>query len=204
MVKTMQKPDIHRLIALQKLAVGFQAIERHVCYSSEDLERAENDAEHSYALALAAWFLCDHFKELDRNKVLRYALAHDLVEIYAGDTSVFADEAKLTSKIKREAEALERLAIEWPDFPDLIECMHEYEARATDEAKFVYTLDKIMPVILNYLQDDKGWRRHKITFEQLHDTKKEKVQTDPRIHEYYKQLYTLLERPGLFHEMEQA
>ena len=79
--------------------------------------------------------------------------------------------------------------------------MHEYEERATNEAKFVYTLDKVMPVVLNYLQKGRGWHKHKITLGQLHDTKKEKVQTDPRIHEYYKQLYTLLlEQPDLFHE----
>lgn len=195
-----RKPDIHRLIELQKLALTFQAIERHVCYTSEKLERAENDAEHSYALALAAWFLCSHFKELNRDKVLRYALAHDLVEVYAGDTSVFADKAIIVNKPERESKALERLALEWPDFPDLIQCMREYEARANDEAKSVYTLDKIMPVILNYAQKGRAWRKHGITFEQLHKTKEIKVQTDPRIHEYYKQLYVLLtERPELFH-----
>ena len=163
-------------------------------------ERAENDAEHSYALALTAWFLCGYFKELDRDRVLRCALAHDLVEVYAGDTSVFANAEKLSSKPQREAEALQRLAGEWSDFPDLIVCMQEYKARASNEAKFVYALDKIMPIILNYAQQGKGWRKHNITFEQLHDTKKVKVQADPRISQYYDQLCTLFaEQPELFH-----
>lgn len=198
----MRKPDIQRLVELQKLVLSFQAIERHVCYVSDTLKRAENDAEHSYALALMAWFLCDHFKDLDREVVLRCALAHDLIEVYAGDTSVFAATAKLSSKPQREADALQRLAAEWPDFPDLIQSMQEYETRANDEAKFVYALDKIMPIILNYAQQGKGWRKHNITFERLHETKKSKVRADPRISYYYDQLCALfVEQPGLFHEV---
>jgi 5'-deoxynucleotidase YfbR-like HD superfamily hydrolase len=195
----MKRPDISRLIELQRLALQFQAIERHVCYTSDELDRAENDVEHSYALALVAWFLCEHFTELDRDTVMRYALAHDLVEVYAGDTSVFADGEKLASKAEREAQALMQLSNEWPDFPDLLSCISEYEARANDEAKFVYSLDKIMPIILNYSQDGRGWRKHNITLRQLHETKKVKVQTDPRISKYYDELYRLLvEAPELF------
>jgi 5'-deoxynucleotidase YfbR-like HD superfamily hydrolase len=201
----MKQPDISRLIELQRLALRFQAIERHVCYTSDELERAENDAEHSYALALVAWFLCEHFTDLDRDKVMRYALAHDLVEVYAGDTSVFADGEKLASKSDREAKALVQLGKEWPDFPGLIGSIAEYEARSNDEAKFVYSLDKIMPIILNYSQDGKGWRKHNITLSQLHETKKVKVQTDDRISKYYDELYALMvEQPSLFQQVARS
>lgn len=196
---TATRPNVQRLVALQNLAIKFQSIERHVCYAAGDTDRPENDVEHSYALAMTAWFLAGHFSELNQEKVLKYALAHDLVEVYAGDTSVFADQTQLDSKAVREARALEQLTEEWPDFTDLIQTMEAYEARATNEALFVYALDKLMPVILNYSQQGKGWRKHKITFAQLHDIKKDKVKAHRIVEHYYDELCALMsDKPDLF------
>lgn len=90
------KPDIRRLLEFQKLLVQFQHISRvtHIPGSWE----AENDTEHSYNLAMTAWFLAPHFPQLDCDKLIRYALVHDLVEVHAGDTYIYADEATLASK----------------------------------------------------------------------------------------------------------
>jgi putative hydrolase of HD superfamily len=81
----MKKPDIHRLIAFEELLLRFRTIERMIPLPFSSQEN-ENDAEHSYALAMTAWFLAPHFPHLDRDEVIRMALAHDLVELYAGDT----------------------------------------------------------------------------------------------------------------------
>lgn len=195
----MSSPSIHRLAELHELLLQFQAVERHVCYADKNIERAENDAEHSYSLTITAWFLSRHFPELDQNTVISISLAHDLVEVHAGDTSVFADNKTLAGKAERESQALSQLADEWADFPELIEAMRTYKQRESEEAKFVYALDKLMPVILNYVHKGYSWRKHGITLAQLHDTKKEKLKAHPAIHDYYLRLYKLLrQNPHFF------
>lgn len=189
----MKKPELGRLFELHKLLLTFQEIERHVCYATPlSASRAENDAEHSYSLAMTAWFLCVYFPELDADKVIRIALAHDLIEVHSGDTSVFADASKLASKDDRESTALAKLADEWHDFPELAEAMRAYKTRSTEEAKFVYALDKLMPVILNYVNEGHSWRKHEITIKQLHAVKKDKMKVFPAVHEYWEELYELL------------
>ena len=75
---------------------------------SPNNKRFENDAEHSYQLAMVAWFLIEQDKlKLKKELCFMYALAHDLVEIYAGDTYIF-DKDNALSKQKREKEALKK------------------------------------------------------------------------------------------------
>src|SRR3989344_3438809 len=65
-------------------------------------KRIENDTEHSYQVVMVAWFLIEQDKlKLNKELCLMYALAHDLVEIYAGDTYVF-DQASSILKHKKE------------------------------------------------------------------------------------------------------
>lgn len=189
------KPDIHRLIDFHRLLLQFQAIERviHVPSSSQsDQLRWENDTEHSYNLTMTAWFLCKHFPVLDSNKVIRYALAHDMVEVHAGDTYIYADQQQLATKASREAAALKQLEQEWSDFPDLLETIHAYEARTDQEAKFVYALDKIMPIMTIFIHEGHTWQTEKITLDMLDKVKRNKVALSPEIAPYYDQLYDLL------------
>jgi putative hydrolase of HD superfamily len=185
----MQKPDIHRVIEFHSLLLQFQGIKR-IVNLPETFEQ-ENDIEHSYSLAMMAWFLCQYFPELDRDTVIRYALVHDLVEVHAGDTYIFADATQLDSKAEREAAALKKLVADWPDFPELTKEIVAYEAHSTPEAKFVYALDKVMPVIVIYLSKGYTWQKEGITPEQLHEIKKHKIAVSPEIQPYYDQLYKL-------------
>jgi len=194
----MEKPAIQRLIDLQKLMVQFSAIERRV-YMPEPLDRPENDVEHTYTLAMAAWFLAAYFPELDRDKLIRLALAHDLLEVHAGDTFAFGSTAALASKHEREAAAIEQLRSEWQDFTDLAAAIDEYESRESAEAKFVYALDKIMVITVNMLNGGKNWHQHGVTFEKFVAEKEKKVPISPDVYAYYKQLYAILvEQPHLF------
>lgn len=186
----MQKPDIQRLLEFQRLLLQFETVERRVHIPPH--YQLENDTEHSYNLAMTAWYLSKYFPELDSDRVIRLALVHDLVEIYAGDTYFFADSSTLATKASREAAALERLAKEWPDFPDLIATIRHYEEKNTSEAAFVYALDKIMPVMLIYLGEGYSWQQAGITREQLHKAKLPKVAASKAIEAYYSELYQLL------------
>jgi len=194
-----KKPDIHRLLAFQKLLLEFSQIERVVDRRHTHANIKETDTEHSYNLALTAWFLAHYFPELDSDTLIRYALIHDLVEIHAGDTYIYGEQAHLDSKKQREAQALRKLQSDWPDFPELTKQITEYEKLASNEAKFVYALDKIMPIMQIFINDGYTWKQEKITPQQLDEVKRAKVALSPEITPYYEQLYDLLlATPELF------
>lgn len=186
------KPDLKRLVELQRFILDFQSIKRGICYPEGDQLRYENDVEHSYSLALMGWFLAQHFPELDTNQVIRMALVHDLLETYAGDTWAYDSPDKLAAKAGLEAKALNKLKRQWSDFPDMLVCIDDYETHGSEEANFVYALDKIMPILLNITNDGVGWKKHGITFETLHAAKKDKVKQHSEVEDYYKQILVLL------------
>lgn len=195
----MQKPDIHRLLELQRLLEQFAQVERSLHRRHNSRFVQENDTEHSYNLAMTAWFLAPHFPELDRDLLIRLALVHDLVEVHAGDTYVYADAATLASKQRREEEALEQLRKDWADFPELVPLIESYEARESKEAVFIYVLDKIMPIMQIYISDGHTWKQEGITLKRLDAIKRDKVALSPEIKPYYDQLYELLfSNPHLF------
>ncbi|MEM1407639.1 MAG: HD domain-containing protein, partial [Bacteroidota bacterium] len=72
-------------------------------------ERHENDAEHSWHLAMMALILVEHSNErVDMLKVLKMLLIHDIVEIDAGDTFLF-DSTKNHVNTDEELEAANRI-----------------------------------------------------------------------------------------------
>ena len=187
----MKKPDIHRVIALQQLLLRFGAIERRTRHP-DNFDQYETDIEHSYTLAMVAWFLVQYFPKLKGPVVIQLALVHDLVELHAGDTFAFAPVDVLDGKAAREAVAIEKLAEEWPDFPEMHTTIREYEARQTEEAKFVYALDKFIPILLNYLNQGRTWQYEGITFEKFLAEKEAKIPVSPEIDHYYRELLEIL------------
>jgi putative hydrolase of HD superfamily len=143
------------------------------------LDRMENDVEHSYQVAMMAWFWADQFNlDLSHEKLLKYGLAHDLVEAYAGDTPVYGDYKGINTietKEKREAEALERIKKEFDNFSELIEVIEDYEEKKDMESVFIYELDKVIPALNLYLDDGYGWRKLGLTLEQVKKEKRKKV-----------------------------
>lgn len=199
----MQQPSITRLIEFHKLLNSFAEIERIVHIKRHGDHVLESDAEHAYNLTMMAWFLADYFPSLDKDKALKLALVHDLVEIHAGDTYVFADQTHLDSKQAREEAARQTLAKDWPDFPDLHHAIAEYEALRTPEACFVYALDKIMPMFAIYLNDGFTWHEKQITLERLDTEKRHKMAVSPQVLPYWEALHTMLkEQPELFYQKQ--
>jgi len=194
------KPDINRVVEFNQLLLTLRAINRKVHIPPAN-KQPENDVEHSYNLAMAAWFLAQYFPEIDLDKVVRLALAHDLIEVHSGDTFSYGSQEELSSKDAREQAAREQLEHDWPDFPALLESIQEYEARQTPEAKFVYSLDKLMPAILNYLGKGGVWTKHAITLEQFRHEKESKMPISPEIYPYYEELLEILKQhPSYFHQ----
>lgn len=146
---------------------------------------SENDAEHSYQLAMTAWFLVTKHKiPLDLTLVLKYALIHDLVEVYSGDVW-FYDEESRKDKKEREQKAFEKLKEEFPDFRDLHHLLKDYLRLISKEAQFVYALDKLLPIINNHLDGGTLWREHKLTLEKIETKKREKIKISPDVLQYF-------------------
>lgn len=195
----MALPDFQRLIEFQKLLLRFQAVKRNNYVPPSD--KLENDAEHSFFLALSAWFLAaNSSRSYDISKVLKYALVHDLVEIYAGDVIAFVGPEEKARKKIRETEALEKLRADLKDFSEVTDLIHSYEQREDPESRLVYATDKIQPLIMNLLDDGRVWRHHGISSKQVKE-EKEKLKTSPDTEQYLSAIQELLdENPQLFSE----
>lgn len=127
-----------------------------------DGKRKENDAEHSWHLALMAVLLQEHMKEkADLAKVMTMVLIHDLVEIDAGDTYAY-DEKAAQTKREREVKAAERIFGLLPGDQGAYfrELWEEFEAYQTPEAKFAHLLDNFQPLLLNDASGGKSWKEH--------------------------------------------
>ena len=127
-----------------------------------DGKRKENDAEHSWHLALSAVLLKEHMKEdADLGRVMTMVLIHDLVEIDAGDTYAYDTEGAATKR-EREVKAADRIFGILPEDQGtyLRELWDEFEAYETAEAKYAHLLDNFQPLMLNDASDGKSWEEH--------------------------------------------
>lgn len=131
--------------------------------------RRENDAEHSFSLALFTAVLAEYSDEsIDVPKTMKMVLVHDIVEIDAGDTYCY-DAAGNTTKEEREKAAADRLFALLPseqekEFRGLWE---EFEAGKTPEAKFAAAMDRLQPLLLNLHRNGVSWQEHGIKFGQV-------------------------------------
>jgi len=134
-----------------------------------DGSRRENDAEHCWHVALMAVVLAEHAgAHIDVPRVLKMLLIHDLVEIDAGDTFLYAavDPAAIAARETRAAERIFGLLP--PDQADELRVLwEEFEARDTAEAKFARALDRLEPLLQNHRNGGGTWVEHRITVEQV-------------------------------------
>ncbi len=139
------------LIALASATLAFGKIDR-ITYH-EDGVTPESDSDHTVMLGvIACAFAARHFRDLDLGKIAQYALVHDLVEIYAGDTPTLRIDADgRAAKAERERQALELIRDEFATLPWLYITIADYEERRDPEARFVKALDKLLPKITHIL-----------------------------------------------------
>ena len=135
-----------------------------------DRSRQENSAEHSWHIALIVLVLSEYANEdhLDLLQVIKLLLAHDLVEIDAGDTYCY-DEIGGHDQKMRETKAADRIFnILPPDQANVFRTLwDEYEAKATPESKFANALDRLQPFLHNYFTRGHTWQKHGIQKRQV-------------------------------------
>jgi putative hydrolase of HD superfamily len=128
-----------------------------------DGSRYENDAEHSWHLALMAVLLGEYANPPGVNlaRVIEMVLVHDLVEIDAGDTYCY-DDVGNASKGDRERAAADRLFGLLPDDHQrrMRSLWEEFETRRTPEARFAAALDRLQPLMHNYFTGGVVWRQN--------------------------------------------
>jgi len=153
-----------------------------------DLKTREDDACHSWHLAMfLILFQKDLPKDLDSERMLKIALIHDLVEIYAGDTFAFDKVNKKTQK-KRELAAAKKLFSQLPDDlnKDLSGLFREFEEVKTPEAKMVQSFDKIAPMLQNLICNGMAWKKHGIKYKDIDDYKRHLMTHNDLIYKIYR------------------
>lgn len=134
-----------------------------------DGERKENDAEHAWHMAIMTYLLREYAnEEIDVLHTMVMLLIHDLVEIDAGDTYAYDEEAKKTQK-QREMKGADRIFGMLPEDQqkELRAIWEEFEAGETPEAKFAHTMDNFQPTLLNCVTEGKSWEERGVRLSQI-------------------------------------
>jgi len=170
-------------------------------------ERQENVLEHSCQLALVCWYFINKYGlPYDESLCIKYALIHDFVEIYAGDTPAylkFKEKGYVDDQEIREAHARTRLQKEWPEFSELHQLIAMYEIGVDEESRFVHGLDKILPTCNTYLDGGRSWDIHGLDLPTIEKMKKEHMEnTTPEVQRIYEDLMIELKKsPQLFNSV---
>lgn len=170
-IMDMNTEDLLNQIAFIKEIDKVKYIQRKTKLFNSD--RCENDAEHSWHLALMAIVLAEHSNEpIDVLKVVKMVLIHDIVEIDAGD--IFLYDSQLNhDNTDEERLAANRIFGLLPEkqAQDFIAIWEEFEAGETNEAKFARSMDRLEPLLQNTSNNGGTWREFDVPYSKVYDKK---------------------------------
>ena len=145
-----------------------------------DRSRQENDAEHSWHIAVMAMILQEYAAGTgsddnrdnappDMARVLKMTLVHDIIEVDAGDTFAYDEEA-LKTKTAREAQAADRVFSLLPDDQavEVRALWEEFEAMETRESRYANAVDRLQPFMNNSCTDGHTWRTGSVRAAQVY------------------------------------
>lgn len=153
-------------------------------------DRQENDAEHSWHLAIMTIILAEHSNQpIDILKVLKMVLIHDIVEIDAGDTFIY-DTQKNHCNTANERIAAQRIFGILPQEQaiDLIAIWEEFELGESAEAKFARTMDRLEPLLQNTSNNGGTWQEFNVSYDKVYTKKKIMAEGSTTIWEYAEKL----------------
>ena len=136
--------------------------------------RPENDAEHSWHLAMMAIILAEYANEpIDVLKVLKMVLIHDIVEIDSGDVFMY-DTVKSHDNFDEELRAAKRIfgILPQKQAEELISLWVEFEEMKTPESKFARALDRLEPLLQNVSNNGGTWREFNVGYRQVMEKKR--------------------------------
>ncbi|MBI4114903.1 MAG: HD domain-containing protein [Candidatus Niyogibacteria bacterium] len=129
------------------------------CAYTSDGKRKESSADHSWMLALLAIIFFDEIKiNVNRLKVLKMLITHDLAEAIAGDSYPW-DKKKRIGKHEREERALQEIISTLPfqSKKEIMELWQEFERKKTKESRFAHAIDKVEVILQHNVADIKTW-----------------------------------------------
>lgn len=150
-----------------------------------DKGRFENDAEHSWTIAIMVILLREYANfPVDIEKTVLMLLIHDIVEIDAGDTFLYAADRK-DAHIKEE-KAAERIFGILPEEQKekLLNIWKEFEERKTNEAKFASVFDRLEPLLQNYITEGFTWKKNGVTYDMVYEVNKHVAEGSKEIWEF--------------------
>lgn len=168
----MKPDDLKRQIDFIKEIDKVKYIQRKTKLFNSD--RNENDAEHSWHLAMMTIVLAKYSNvEIDVLKVLKMVLIHDVVEIDAGDTFIY-DTAKSHSNTAEERLAAQRIFGMLPQdqAEEFIAIWEEFEKGESNEARFARTMDRLEPLLQNTSNNGGTWKEFGVDYNKVYEKKK--------------------------------
>jgi len=168
----MEKDSLLKQIAFIKEIDKLKYIQRKTKLFNSN--RHENDAEHSWHLAMMTIVLAEHSdKPIDVLKVLKMVLIHDIVEIDAGDTFIY-ESTKSHTNTEEELKAAKRIFGLLPaeQAEEFITTWKEFEDGVTDEAKFARSIDRFEPLLQNTSNNGGTWAEFNIPYHKVYEKKK--------------------------------
>lgn len=168
----MQTDNLLKQVNFIKEIDKLKYIQRKTKLFNSDIH--ENDAEHSWHLAMMAIVLVEHAnKPIDILKVLKMVLIHDIVEIDAGDTFLY-DTSKNHVNTEEELLAAERIFGMLPKelAEEFIAIWKEFEDGKTDEAKFAKAMDRFEPLLQNTSNNGGTWAEFNVPYQKVYEKKK--------------------------------
>lgn len=176
----------------------FKLVERKILLSS--LRRYENDAEHSWHLAVFLVLMKDYLpKRANFQRMVKLALIHDLGELYVGDVSLFDTNGR-EGKDKRELDSAKKLFAKLPKKlgKEMMDLFMEYMEAKTKEAKIVKSLDKIQATIQYNSSKSKNMRKMGLTYKIVDDKKRPYMDHDKNMLKIYELAMLEAKKKGLF------
>lgn len=131
-------------------------------------KREENDAEHSWHMALVALTIKEYFQgEVNLERSLKMILIHDLVEIYAGDTPAFGEVRpdKANDELKAAVKLFSLLPDDQKD--EFLNLWLEFEECESNEAKFANVCDRYQGFMQNLTSDGHTWKKFNAPMERV-------------------------------------
>jgi 5'-deoxynucleotidase YfbR-like HD superfamily hydrolase len=182
--------DIEKVVS--ELVIPFYRIERDMIIPGS-VRRNETDAEHSWSLAFLACSIAPQIdSKLDLGEIAQFAIVHDIAEVYANDVSVWDSTYKLAKKERNEMAARQKIAKHFSLLPWISSTIESYERRDTDEAKFVYALDKLIALTIRHIDKGRAYIDKGLTKEDFMNgiaPSRKKAHTYPEIGKYFEELW---------------
>jgi len=168
----MQPDHLSKQISFIKEIDKIKYIQRKTKLFNSD--RCENDAEHSWHLAMMTIVLAEHsVAPIDVLKVLKMVLIHDIVEIDAGDIFMYDTEKSHTNTENERMAAIRIFGLLPTEQGDeLIAIWEEFETGVTNEAKFAKSMDRFEPLLQNVSNNGGTWKEFDVDFSKVVEKKK--------------------------------